>query len=680
MKTFYFFLLILFFTGFSFSQTEDQKKMDFTKKVRDADMLFAQGKYLEAKKNYESAASIMPSDEGVKKQILLCDANEQKKSGFEADKEYNKLINKADEKFKNGDYQGSKDLFSRAVKIKTSDTYPPKMLRQIEDLLNPKPITKAEPLPDLGQSTEMSILDAQKALKAADIERKNKQNMDLLSKNESLAKNENELSSNRIKEMQAATTNFNDVRNRIDSLSFENKEVNDSMNIKLQMEQHSVISVTDFQQKYQHDLKVYVDQTITKRTNLSDSIGKGSVQIGASTDSILVQKYNKDGASADSIVKIMQDSRGVIEQKINSITHTEEKKNNDNRISKEEITELVNETTQNNSELEVGLADKNRKNSNEMVENNLSFSEKADVREKEKGKIIVDNEQLLKQQIQNREKSSDSLAKIPIDIRLQSHDSITLNYYKVDKIKNDKKDSNRYESNNQVKAVSTVVLTEIEQIASTQNEFRIKSDADIIKQKNIHNTIDETSKQKQDLTAKKITEIEESQNKGLIEAQSKETTDSYSSKDKINNLESKVLIGISSENTNTAENKTSLNTLENNIEGSTNLETEQRRIQTLEARTIIENIEKKEIKFDEKAANSIGSLYPEGVTQEQFNKNDDKGSLLAVVTRRIIVKNGYGQIYTRTQTNDFITYSKNGSPTTESIWQKETQDAKLKKN
>ena len=145
-------------------------------------------------------------------------------------------------------------------------------------------------------------------------------------------------------------------------------------------------------------------------------------------------------------------------------------------------------------------------------------------------------------------------------------------------------------------------------------------------------------------------------------------------------MESKVLIGISSENTNTAENKTSLNTLENNIEGSTNLETEQRRIQTLEARTIIENIEKKEIKFDEKAANSIGSLYPEGVTQEQFNKNDDKGSLLAVVTRRIIVKNGYGQIYTRTQTNDFITYSKNGSPTTESIWQKETQDAKLKKN
>ena len=84
--------------------------------------------------------------------------------------------------------------------------------------------------------------------------------------------------------------------------------------------------------------------------------------------------------------------------------------------------------------------------------------------------------------------------------------------------------------------------------------------------------------------------------------------------------------------------------------------------------------------FDDKAANSIGSLYPEGVTQEQFNKNDDKGSLLAVVTRRIVVKNGYGQIYTRTQTKDFITYSKNGAASTETVWQRETQDAKLKKN
>ena len=54
--------------------------------------------------------------------------------------------------------------------------------------------------------------------------------------------------------------------------------------------------------------------------------------------------------------------------------------------------------------------------------------------------------------------------------------------------------------------------------------------------------------------------------------------------------------------------------------------------------------------------------------------------MIAVVTRRIVVKNGYGQIYTRTQTKDNITYSKNGNPSTEAIWQRETQDAKIKKN
>lgn len=51
MKKYAFLLFVILISGFSFSQTEEQKKLDFTKKVRDADMLFAQGNYLEAKKN-----------------------------------------------------------------------------------------------------------------------------------------------------------------------------------------------------------------------------------------------------------------------------------------------------------------------------------------------------------------------------------------------------------------------------------------------------------------------------------------------------------------------------------------------------------------------------------------------------------------------------------------------------
>ncbi len=99
MKKFITLSFILLFYSLSFSQLDDQKKQEFSKKMKDGDMLFSQGKFLDAKRYYEEAAMLNPNDEQVKKQIKYCDANEQKKSGFEADKEYNKLINKADEKY-----------------------------------------------------------------------------------------------------------------------------------------------------------------------------------------------------------------------------------------------------------------------------------------------------------------------------------------------------------------------------------------------------------------------------------------------------------------------------------------------------------------------------------------------------------------------------------------------------
>jgi hypothetical protein len=98
------------------------------------------------------------------------------------------------------------------------------------------------------------------------------------------------------------------------------------------------------------------------------------------------------------------------------------------------------------------------------------------------------------------------------------------------------------------------------------------------------------------------------------------------------------------------------------------------------ARKIIDQIESKTIKFDEAAANELGAVYPEGVSQESFNQNGNDGLLVAIVTRRIVVTNGHGAIYVRKQTLTGITYSKNGDAATEYIWQKETADGKLKKN
>jgi hypothetical protein len=680
MKNFIFLSFILLFSSLSFSQLDEQKKLEFSKKMKDGDMLFSQGKFLEAKKTYENAAMLNPNDEKVKKQIQLCDANEQKKSGFEADKEYNKLISKADEKFKSGDFQGAKDLFLRATKIKTSDTYPPKMLKQIEDFLNPKTVKSQEPLPDLGQNSEMSILDAQKALKAADIDRKTEKNTRVQAQTNDIQNNEIKRSSNNLKEMEKNNSNFSNINQNLDSLNQENIHAMDTLNVKLQHEDNSVNSVTNFQQTYQRDLIGFVDRTLVNKNQINDSIQLKNKGIGSNNDTVFFNRFvNYDTENIENI-KQNELERNQAKKTINIFENKQDKKIADNIISNQDIAELVIETNDNILVLETKLVDKNKKNTLQASNENVGFSKKEDNRNSENKKNTAINQEILVLRNKQKMNLEDSILISPEKRRNNFKDSVNERYYKNETNFKAKIDSSNNEVNYQMKASIKVLQNEINDIETGQQTNRQEHLSTIIKLENKRFKSEDSIYKILNISSEKLNSLTKKNQDLVTENTSSETKDLNNSNVELSNLETESNRYKSQGTTKPSDAKSSIEINEYKIQNVKNSEADNLTRKTLENKNFIEEIEKKGKVFDDKAANDIGSIYPEGVSQEQFNKKDDKGSLLAVVTRRIIVKNGYGQIYTRTQSKEFITYSKNGVASTEATWQKETQDAKLKKN
>ena len=174
-------ILVLFiFASLSFSsisQLSENNKNEFNKYIREADSYFAQGKFVNAKEMYEKALSLNPSDKYALNQRDKSISNSKDKTGEEEGKNYQKILNKADEKFNNSDFENAKSLYQRALGLKPNDPYPKRKIEEIDAKLNPKKVEKAAPLPDLGISSDLSLNDAEKILAEAEVKRQNRKNI-----------------------------------------------------------------------------------------------------------------------------------------------------------------------------------------------------------------------------------------------------------------------------------------------------------------------------------------------------------------------------------------------------------------------------------------------------------------------------------------------------------------------
>jgi tetratricopeptide (TPR) repeat protein len=100
--------------------------------IKEADLLFSQKKYTDARNSYNRALSIKPTDNYANQQIKLINDLFQKQL---ADEQYNIVIAQADNSFKQLLYNEAAKSFQEALNIKPNEAYPKNKLKEINEIL-----------------------------------------------------------------------------------------------------------------------------------------------------------------------------------------------------------------------------------------------------------------------------------------------------------------------------------------------------------------------------------------------------------------------------------------------------------------------------------------------------------------------------------------------------------------
>ena len=609
-------------------------KNNTEKLVLEADKLFKQERFLDAKKIYESVLVIQSDHSHSIKQVSECDRLEKEKSVNQGDNEYKKLVGAADKKFNEKNYLKAKEYYERAVGIRSTDPYPKKKLAEIEDLLNPKAVTKVETketnnsdlgklkLEPLGIPYSKSITDGKEELKKAEIARETA----------------------RILELKSGIKNVDDRAGEL-SLEKQSEHLENTKNVD---------NITTNIEKENSDKSVGHQDVIEANKKVSNELEDRNTQSNILENSDHIQAKDKMNTSS---LEMDADN----EDKLNNYQSkgTEMKKLNTSYNSKETIAFEKFE-------------DKNISSEKSILNEEQKIIDKQ-MDDKASRKLVEDLiESTIKSTVQKSEDLTTNEGNEVLNTKSQIHDA--------EKVMGEKNENDMANSSE-----ISIDLLEIKQKVQSSNDQRVidatdngnNTSSEIV---NLNKIISEEN-QLNETNLRESTESLKESNKSIYD----KSNDDYNNemikylasqkgvKDKLNILEESTI----SSNDKLISHNEELKSMTASVFDKNNEDSETQKEKHLTAQQSIHD-KKEDLNSDKLiVANSLGKEYPEGVSQESFTQNDENGLMKAVITRRIVVVGGKGDVYIRTQTLSNTTFSKNGNPSQERIWQKETQGSNL---
>lgn len=652
-----------------------------------ADQEFNAGKWSSAKSAYDNILAKFPSNSYAYEQAKKCEIKLKEEADADKERVYRNLVNSANEKFNAGNYKKAKELYERAVTQRPTDIYPRQKLNEINNILNPPVVqktTNAEPesnkleLGSLGEATDNSLTEGARKLEEANRKRKGNTSDKMTRKAKRMEENNSELSDKQKNLTLASDSTLTLIRiNNGERDAAANEKVQTNVDvignkqaviIKSNEENNTIKELNIVNQKEQ--LEAANEAIIVTNSKLdgdavenNEVLKKSKSDLGETNNKLSEDKTSQISKNevAYSNIRIEQeknaiddlDERLAEEKKVKDAQNTQivlEAENSDKAAAKTVETKEVLKNVETNIAVKTEEEKELSKNNNETIKEIKKTEFESQV---ENTQAQVENTQRFTAKNRETEKivGETALAKME-----ENRDNTTV----IENIRDQKTEIERadynkaYVKNIENKQVISVKAKEMEDkeslpsIAGAEN----KKNFDQIQANTIQN-----EKEKTALNDQKI--VNNEQKVRSAELQVQEGAQSTQAMDNANVItNSKKELGVTDQvQQNKSEEKTQA------------------------SKKVIDEAAKPQPEKVATGSYEVDlSKYPEGVSQEQFDQLGSDGLVSAVVTRRVVVKNGRADVYIRTQTMNGITYSKNGQGCTEIIWQRETQDAKLKRN
>lgn len=591
--------------------------------VKEADDFFNSEAYPDAIGKYKKALELIPTSAYAQKQLVESQNRSSKMAIIEVEREYMKILSAADRYMRETNYTKATELYKRALSFRASDPYPKKKLAEIDAILNPVSEVGPELLP-LGEAYDNSTMDGTTALALAEEERRNLKGRKMKKRLDGIGDAEVVMSTQKKADNLDASNQIYAIYRNV-ALDSEDRDLNRLALVEALREEETVrLLKNDEDLSYEHSSAIGTKGFLTEveKEHAIDYGVRESVYTQNSDELTVIQisAEDKNKALASNYYAANIESDGKLNE-ITSKYNGDYIENQDKRILEGRKVEVIR----------VNADDKVTEISTLNYDENLATKETL-------------NQVVAKTEISTNT-SVAKQAENHIKLELIAHEAIV------------------QESDNS--------KIQRDKVVSTDQQF-------IDLKENI--AVDENSRGgNREENVAYINMVDKKANVNSNEFQYSDEQERLIAQANLDFVNTNQSIRASEEVEKLKDNSTSMDNISKSIEAEKANAGYDKKEQLLETRKQVENVSTAP-KEKPIIANSLGEEYPEGVSQEVFQRKDDNGIMNAIITRRIVVIEGKGDVYVKTQTLDATTYAKNGKSTTEYVWQKETQGSNLERH